>query len=233
MFRAERNVAATQAQIPALNAQIRDSIHALGILLGDDPAALSAELSANAPLPPTPPEVPIGLPSELLRQRPDIRRAERQLAAATARIGAATADLYPQFSLTGQAGLDSTELKKLPRWDSRYFLISPGVSWPIFDAGQIQNNIGAQNELTRQAELSYRQTILQALKEVEDAIGEYRDEQLRRQSLQEAVTADETAVSLARAVPARGHGFPHRAGCPAIAAGSTGCPGAKRSDDRR
>jgi NodT family efflux transporter outer membrane factor (OMF) lipoprotein len=189
---------ASEALRPPLDSQIRAAIHALGILLGDDPDALSEELTPAGPLPPTPPMAPVGLPSELLRRRPDIRRAERQLAAATARIGAQMADLYPRFSVTGQVGLDSTKAKNLLDWSSRYFIISPGVAWPIFDAGQIRDQIAIQNELTRQAELTYRQTILQALGEVEDAIANYQQEQLRRAALNDSVNAGKDAVRLAR-----------------------------------
>jgi NodT family efflux transporter outer membrane factor (OMF) lipoprotein len=191
-------LASTAATLPALEAQIRQSIHALGTLLSDDPDALTAELSASAPIPPIPPEVPVGLPSDLLRRRPDIRRAERQLASATARVGVATADLYPRFSITGSMGLDATHLHNLPEWASRYFVISPGVSWPVFDAGRIGNNIKAQKEAVELDLAAFHQTILQALREVADAISNYRLEQIRRQSLVEAVNASQDAVNVAR-----------------------------------
>jgi NodT family efflux transporter outer membrane factor (OMF) lipoprotein len=191
-------LATTQSRLPSLEAQVSNSIHALGILLSDDPMSLSGELAPKAPLPPIPVDVPVGLPSQLLRRRPDIRAAERQLAAATARVGIATADLYPQFSITGQFGLDSSQAKNLLQWDSRYFLISPGISWPIFDAGRIRSNIAVQNELVRQAQLSYRQMVLKALGEVEDAIANYRQEQVRHQFLADAVKASEDSVTLAR-----------------------------------
>jgi NodT family efflux transporter outer membrane factor (OMF) lipoprotein len=187
----------TAAVIPQLQAQARVSIHALGILLGEDPDALASELDASQPLPPIPPEVPVGLPSDLLRRRPDVRRAERQLAAATARVGVATADLYPQFSITGQFGLDSSKSNQLAEWASRYYLVSPGVRWPIFDAGKIRGNIELQNELTHQAAIAYQQSILQALREVEDAIANYRQEQVRHVSLADSVTSSRDAVALA------------------------------------
>src|ERR1019366_9176706 len=112
--------ATTAATLPALEAQIRISIHALGVLLGEDPNALLAELSVNGPIPAVPPEIPVGMPSELLRRRPDVRRAERQLAAATARIGQAEADLLPKFSITAALGFDATRPKSLFNWNSRY-----------------------------------------------------------------------------------------------------------------
>jgi multidrug efflux system outer membrane protein len=188
----------TEAVIPGLVAQVHQSIHALSILLGENPDALMEELESSAPLPPVPPEVPIGLPSDLLRRRPDIRRAERQLAAASARVGVATADLFPRFSITGQLGLDSSHADSLFDLNSRYYLISPGVRWPIFDAGKIRSNISLQNELTRQAALSYQLAILQALRDVEDAIANYRQEQIRHVSLANSAKFDRDAVGLAQ-----------------------------------
>lgn len=138
------------------------------------------------------------MPSELLRRRPDIRRAERQLAAATARIGVATADLFPRLSITGQTGFDSSQPKNLLRWDSRYFLISPGVSWPTCDAGRIKSNIAVQGARADQALLNYRQTVLTALQEAEDAMSNYRQEQLRRNALAESVEASKDALALAQ-----------------------------------
>jgi outer membrane protein, multidrug efflux system len=191
-------VASTAATLPALEASIRQSIHALGVLLAQDPEALSAELSKDAPIPPVPTQVPIGVPAELVRRRPDIRRAERQLAAASARIGVATSDFYPKFSITGSFGLDSSQIKQLFDWNSRYFALSPGVSWPIFDAGRIKNNVEVQKELTREAATTYQSAVLTALREVEDALASYRMEQLRRKALAEAVDASQQAVDLAR-----------------------------------
>jgi NodT family efflux transporter outer membrane factor (OMF) lipoprotein len=191
-------VASTAATLPALQTAVRQSIHELGVLLGQDPDALSDELSAPQPIPPVPPEVPVGVPADLLRRRPDIRRAERQLAAATARIGVAESDLFPKFSITGSMGLDSSRIKSLMDWQSRYFVISPGVAWPIFDAGQINSNIQVQKELAQQAQTGYQSTVLNALREVEDALSAYRTEQVRRRALADAVDASSTALGLAR-----------------------------------
>jgi NodT family efflux transporter outer membrane factor (OMF) lipoprotein len=191
-------VATTASTLPALEAQVRISMHALGVLMGEDPDALAAELSKPSPIPPVPPEVPIGLPSELMRRRPDIRRAEWRLAAATARIGEATAELYPKFSITGAFGFDSTKAKHILDWSSRYWSIAPGLSWPIFDAGRIRANIDVQNELQQQAMDNYEQTVLTALKDVEDSLALYRTEQLRRRALADAVDSSKQAVDLAR-----------------------------------
>ena len=197
-------VAATASTLPAYEAEIRHSIHQLGILLGQDPDALSAELTAEAPIPPAPTDISVGLPVELVRRRPDIRRAERELAAASARIGVATADLWPKFSLTGSFGVDSSNLDNLIEWNSRYFALSPTVSWPIFDAGRIRSNITMQKEMAKQAALDYQQTVLSALGEVEDALANYRLEQIRRKALADAVDASQQALDLARQQYERG-----------------------------
>jgi len=191
-------VASTAADLPVLDAQIRISIHSLGVLLAEDPNALVKELSTDGPIPPVPPEIPIGLPSELLRRRPDVRRAERQLAAATARIGEAEADLLPKFSITAALGFDSTRPKALFDWSSRYWAVSPGVSWPIFDAGRICFNIKVKDEQSQQASEAYQQTVLTALKDVEDSLSSYRTEQLRHAALVDAATAAHQAVDLAK-----------------------------------
>jgi outer membrane protein, multidrug efflux system len=191
-------VAATASTLPQLEASIRRSIHQLGILLGQDPDSLSAELESPAPIPPVPPEVPIGMPVDLLRRRPDIRRAERQVAAASARIGVATADLYPRFSLTGSFGLDSSKTKNLIEWNSRYFALNPGISWPIFDGGRIKANIQVQKELAQQAANNYQQTVLNALGDVEDALASYRTEQIRNRALVDEVAASQDAEAIAR-----------------------------------
>jgi outer membrane protein, multidrug efflux system len=202
--RQSAQVAATASTIPAYDAMVRSSIHQIGILLGEDPDQLLDELSAASAIPPTPPTIPVGVPVELLRRRPDIRMAERQVAAASARIGVATAELYPQFSLTGQFGLDATKPYRLINWDSRYFAINPSVSWPIFDAGRIRSNIAAQKEVAVQAALNYQQTVLQALGEVEDSLASYRDEQLRFKALSDSVDASQQAFDLARQQYQRG-----------------------------
>jgi len=192
-------VAATAATLPAMESAERDSIHRLAVLLGEnEPEALGAELAAPAKLPPVPPQVPIGVPSDLLRRRPDIRGAERQLAAANAQVGVATAALFPSFSLTGTLGLDSSTVKTLPNWGSRYYSISPGLSWPILDWGRLRANIRLEDELKEQAWLNYQKTVTQALQEVADALVHYRSEQFRRLALHQAVAASQQSLTLAR-----------------------------------
>lgn len=195
--RAQAQVASTAASIPSLDAAVHESIHRISVLLGEHPGALLEELMSSRPIPSAPPEVPVGMPAELLRRRPDLRRAERQLAAATARVGIATAQLYPRFTLLGSFGFDATKFARIADWPSRYYSIGPGISWPIFDAGRIRANINLQNAAQAQALSAYEQTVLIALQDVEDSLVAYSREQMRRQALAEAVAANRVAVDLA------------------------------------
>ncbi len=195
---ADAQVATTQAQIPTLESSARAVIYSLGVLLGREPAALEKDLAKAGPIPPTPPAIPVGLPSDLLRRRPDIRRAEAQLHAATARIGVATADLFPKFSLTGSFGFSSNDLTKLGNLaSSKFWSFGPTVTWPIFAGGQILWNIKVQDALTQQALLTYQKTVLTAMQDVETALVAYAKEQQRRKSLAVAVANNRKAVDLA------------------------------------
>jgi outer membrane protein TolC len=131
-----------------------------------------------------------------LRQRPDIRQAERQLAAQTAQIGVATADLYPALSLSGAFAFESFSSSDLFQWKSRAFQFGPTVRWNIFDAGRIRNNILLQDAVTEESLASYEQTVLSAVEEVESAMAAYVQEVQRREALQRSVTAARASVSL-------------------------------------
>jgi NodT family efflux transporter outer membrane factor (OMF) lipoprotein len=195
---ANAQVATTEAQIPTLESSARAAIYSLGVLLGREPAALEQDLAKTGQIPPHPLEIPVGLPSELLRRRPDIRRAEAQLHAATARIGVATADLFPKFSLTGSFGFSSNDLTKLGNLsNSKFWSLGPTVTWPIFAGGRIRYNIKVQDALTEQALLTYQKTVLTALRDVETALVAYAKEQQRRKSLTTAVANNRKAVDLA------------------------------------
>lgn len=176
-----------ETMLPPLVGAERMSEHALAFLLGQDPGALRDELSAPEPLPRLPDEIPVGVPSDLLRRRPDVRQAERRLAASSAEVGEATAQLYPQFSITGSFGIDSSDLKHLPEWSSHYYAVSPGVSWPILDWTKIHAAIRVANEEEEQALLAYETAVEQALKDVEDALVQYGQEHARHAALLEAV----------------------------------------------
>jgi len=195
---ARAQVATTEATIPVLESSARAAIYSLGVLLGREPAALSQELTKASPIPPTPLEIPVGLPSELLRRRPDIRRAEAQLHAATARIGVATAELFPKFNLAGTFGFSATEAARLGNWTSNFWSWGPSITWPIFAGGRILSNIKVQNALQEQALLTYEKTVLTALKDVETALVAYAKEQEHRKSLVEAVQNNRKAVELSK-----------------------------------
>lgn len=195
---ADAQVATTEAAIPRLEASARAAIYSLGVLLGREPAVLAKELSQAAPIPPVPPEIPVGLPSELVRRRPDIRRAEAQVHAATARIGVAAADLFPRFFLTGSVGISSTDLNRLGNvGNSRFWSFGPSVVWPIFAGGRIRGNIEVQDAIQEQALLAYQKTVLTALRDVETALVAYAKEQEHRNSLAAAVASNRQAVDLA------------------------------------
>jgi len=187
----------TAAQIPALESALKQTAYRLDLLLGRQPGALATELTLDAPIPALPPTAHVGLPAELLRRRPDVRRAERQLAAVTAEVGAATADLYPKFSLTGAFGLQSISASDWFTGRSRFWSIGPTISWPIFDAGRIRANIEVRNAQQEQALRNYEKSVLTALGDVESDLVNYAKEQSRYHSLLEATAANRRAFELA------------------------------------
>ena len=191
-------LATTRADIPRLESLLQASIHRLGVLLGQPPGGLLSELAEEAPIPVTPPEVPVGLPSELLLRRPDVQRAERELAAATARIGVAKADLFPKFYLTGVAGLQSTSPGDLFSSESNFWSIGPTIRWRIFDAGRVRANIKVQDARQEQALAAYEKVVLSAFEEVENALVSYSKEQVRLRSLKEAVESSRNSLEHAR-----------------------------------
>ena len=195
--RAEGLLAANTAQRPTLERFAREAVHRLGVLLGKDPGALASELETPGHLPTAPPEVPLTLPSELLSRRPDLRRAERELAAATARIGVARADLFPRFSIVGGFGRRSEEAGDLSAGDSQFWTILPRVQWPIFSGGRIRANIRVQGARQEQALRQYEKAVLLALEEVENALSAHTRELRREESLRVAVTANQRALELA------------------------------------
>jgi NodT family efflux transporter outer membrane factor (OMF) lipoprotein len=194
---AESLLAATKAEVPSLQTEIQASIFRLGVLLGQQPESLLAELSTASPIPTTPPQVPVGLPSQLLERRPDVQRAERELAAATADIGVAKADLFPKFFLTGDAGFESVSASDWFTAGSRFWSAGPTVQWRIFDAGRIHNNIKIQNARQEEALANYDKTMLGAFEDVENGLTAYANEQTRRESLQDAVTSSQNSLDLA------------------------------------
>lgn len=187
----------TEAQIPSLQTGFDDSVYELSVLLGQQPGALMDDMTAKKDIPLTPPLVPVGLPSDLLQRRPDVQKAERELAAATAQIGVAKADLYPKFSLTGLAGVQSVSAGNWFNYSSKYWDAGPTVQWELFEAGSIEANIHVQNAKQEEALDQYRQTVLTALQDAESALTAYAREQVRRESLGESVASDRQALDLA------------------------------------
>jgi len=195
---ARYNLESTRSQIPTLRAGLEEALNRLAILLGQPPGAVHDELEVRQPIPVTPLTVAVGIPADVLRRRPDIRAAERKLAAQTARVGVATADLYPKFTLNGSIGLESLDLEDFFTTASRSWNVGPSFSWNIFDAGAIRQNIEVQSAMQEQALIQYESAVLSALEEVENALVAYAEEQNRRQSLKAATDAAQLAVQLAQ-----------------------------------
>ncbi|QYM78901.1 TolC family protein [Horticoccus luteus] len=196
-------VATTAAALPPLEAAAQVATHALATLMGEPPSALDDELADVTPGPAIPAEVPVGVPSDLLRRRPDIRAAERQVAAATAEVGVAQADLFPHFSLTGAFGFDSSQPRDLSKWSSHYYSIIPGVRWPILDWGRARGAVKVQDEQQRQALTQYELAVQQALQDVADALVRYDAARGQRVALAEADAAAQRTFALAQ------HRFAH------------------------
>jgi NodT family efflux transporter outer membrane factor (OMF) lipoprotein len=195
---AQAQVNSTAAQIPALEQQEAQIINALSLLLGQAPRTLQAELAKPKPIPPVPPKVPIGLPSELVRRRPDIRAAEAQLHAATADIGVAVASFFPAVSLSGSFGFQALTLAKTFSWDARQYGIGPTISLPIFQGGRLTATLDLRKQQQKEAAITYQRTVLQALHDVDNALIAYQTEQRRRDQLRQEVAASRRALDLAR-----------------------------------
>ena len=195
---AQAQLALSLSQIPLLEAATQESINQLALLLGQRPDILAPELSGQGHLPAAPPRIPVGLPSELLRQRPDIRGAERQLAAATADVGVATADLFPHFSLTAFLGFESPNLSDLVTSGSRLWSVGPAVNWNVFDAGKARAGVEASDSRRERAQIVYEKTVLNALVEVENAMVALSHEQESGKNLQTSVAAGRRALDISK-----------------------------------
>ena len=191
---AELNVSRTASFIPALREALAAAVNRTAVLLGEYPSQLHAELREPAPIPLPEAEVAVGLPAELLRQRPDLRAAERQLAAQSARIGVATADLYPRLALLGSFSFDAISTASWFTSGAQAWNIGPQLRWNLFDGGRIRSNVRAQEALTRQALAGYEQTVLLAVEEVENSLAGYAEERARVEELRRGVRAAEQTV---------------------------------------
>ena len=194
---ASAQLSATRAQVPAFDLAITQAMNQLSHLLGQQPGALRLELDTAAAIPPLPSTVPIGLPAELARRRPDIRKAEAALHVATAEIGLAVAALYPRLTLTGSGGFQSETIGELAQWASRFGSFGPTLELPVFDRGRWKT-IPLQNVRAKEAAVAYASTVLNALQEVENARAAYDADQDRRAWLESTVEQNRDALSLTR-----------------------------------
>ncbi len=196
--RATAQLDSTLALIPPLDNAIHQAMHRLSVLTGRLPGALTEKLSQPAPLPKIPKTINIGRPAELLRRRPDIRIAERALAAATARIGVATADLFPRVTFVGTLSLEASTLSGVGGAGSDAYSVGPRISWAALDLGRVYARIKAADARAEASLAEYEQTVLSALEETENALVNYNREQSRRELLTSAAQASIRAHELAR-----------------------------------
>ncbi|MGR9115265.1 MAG: efflux transporter outer membrane subunit [Gammaproteobacteria bacterium] len=195
--RALAQLETTKAGIPLLESALQHAIHRLSVLTGQVPGTLNQTLSQPAPLPKLPESIRIGSPDELLRRRPDIRIAERTLAASTARIGVTTADLFPRVTFVGSIALEATTLSGLGASGSESFSAGPRISWAAFDLGRVYARIKAADAHAKGDLAQYQQTVLNALEETENALVNYNRERIRQQLLASAAKASQKARELA------------------------------------
>lgn len=195
---ARYNRDSTRSQIPALRKGLEEAMNRVAVLLGEQPGKIHDLLQKPEPIPVTPLTVAVGIPADVLRRRPDLRKAERDLAAQTATVGVATAQLYPKFKLNGSIGLESLSHNTLVASGNRTYSFGPSITWPIFAGGSIRQNIELQSALQEQALIAYEAAVLTALEEVENALIAYAEEQKRRESLRDAVEAAKQAAFLAK-----------------------------------
>jgi len=196
--RAQAQLSTTLGSIAPLEAAVARTIHRLSVLVGREPGALRAELSPPHDLPPLPDIVPVGDPAGMLRRRPDIRVAERDLAGATANIGVAVADLFPRVTFTGSAGYVAASSGDLGNSGTDAYVLAPGISWSIFDLGHVQARIAASKARQQTALLRYEKTVLNALEETENSLVSHARARDRLVHDEAAFKASTTAADLAR-----------------------------------
>ncbi|MGF6573943.1 NodT family efflux transporter outer membrane factor (OMF) lipoprotein [Paraburkholderia sp. GAS333] len=195
---ASAQAASIESLIPTLESRCETTINAIGVLLAKEPGALQQTLGDAHDVPALPAQVPIGFPSELVQRRPDIRRAEAQLHAATASIGMAKADFYPRISLNGSAGFQSLQLSSLANWASGQFVVGPSITMPIFEGGRLKGTLQLREAQQQEAAIVYRHTVLDAWRQVDDSLVVYDAEQLRQERLSAVVALNQRALSIAQ-----------------------------------
>lgn len=194
---AAAQVKSTEAQVPALSRQIDSDIDQLALLLSREPGALDAELKVAKSVPPVPSVVPIGLPGDLARRRPDIRTAEARLHEATAQVGVATADLYPKVTFSASVGTQAERFPDLASWAGRFFQVGPSIDIPIFEGGRLRATVHLAEAGQKEAAVDYAKTVLGAVHEVENALIAYATEQQHRAALEATLGENRRAVALA------------------------------------
>jgi len=195
---ARYNLESTRATVPALETAVEQSLNALAVLTGVLPGSLHERLGAEKEIPVASVQTVTGIPADLLRRRPDVRRAERQLAAQTARIGVAKSALYPKLTLNGSIGLESLHASSFADAGNDFYSAGPGVRWAIFHTGSIRNNINVQKAGQEQALAAYEKSVLTAVQETRDALTSFEKEQQRMTALDAAASAARTAAELAQ-----------------------------------
>ncbi|PPD40600.1 MAG: RND transporter [Methylobacter sp.] len=198
VFQAKQSVENTRADIPKLTSALEQAKHGLAVLLGKQPTELNALLAQPAPIPAAANDIAVGIPADVLRQRPDVRRSERKLAAQTAQIGVAEAAAYPSFTLSGSIGLESLLAANLYTAAAKTFQMAASSAWVLFDSGRIRSNVKIQTALQEQALGLYQNTLLTALKEVENSLTALNQEWQRSDALKASATAGKEALTLAQ-----------------------------------
>jgi outer membrane protein, multidrug efflux system len=196
--RAEAQWQTTLASIPPLQASIATTRYRLSVLTGEQPTALDQLLSPQAPLPALPPFNAIGTPEQLLRRRPDVRVAERRLAAATARVGVAMGDLFPKVTLIGEVGYSAPTFGDFGQSEARFFTVGPGITWAAFDLGRVRARVSSAKDQTDAALAAYESAVLGALEDTEGALINYGHSETRLGALRVAAAASDKAADLAR-----------------------------------
>ncbi|KIE18347.1 RND transporter, partial [Smithella sp. SC_K08D17] len=195
---ASYNLENTRSNIPTLRTGLEEAMNRIAVLLGEQPGKIHEELMKRERIPVTPLNIAVGVPADILRRRPDIRKAERELASQTATVGVAVADLYPKFTLSGTIGREALSTGNLFSSGSRTYGFGPSITIPLFAGGSIRQNIEVQSALQEQYLIAYETTVLIALEEVENALTAYAEEQHRKQTLTDAAAAAKQAAELAK-----------------------------------
>ena len=196
--RAKAQWNSTLATVPQFQTAMDQASHRVAVLCGVAPSELRVKLQVTKPLPETPSRVALSKPADVLRHRPDIRVAERNLAAATARVGVATADLFPRVTFNGSIGLEGQTLAAVGQAGNGAYSFGPRLTWAAFDLGRVKQQIAAEGARAEAALAQYEQTVLQALEEAENALTAYERERQRLLYLREAAKSAEEAAKLAR-----------------------------------